>query len=286
MSSENLPVAKGFRLALLQMLVSRHKQENLAHARELVSRAAQNGAQLVSLPECFNCPYGTQYFGEYAETVPGETSTTIAALAAEHRITIIGGSIPERSGDRLFNTSLVFGPDGKLCGKFRKMHLFDIDIPGKITFKESETLSPGEELTDFTTPFCKVGIAICYDLRFPELTRLYADRGCHLLVCPGAFNMTTGPVHWELLQRARAVDNQMFVATVSPARDETASYVAWGHSTVSSPWGDVVAKAGHGEEIVYADIDLNRVEEVRRQIPVRIQRRCELYHSLAAAKPQ
>ncbi|GBM25775.1 Omega-amidase NIT2, partial [Araneus ventricosus] len=116
------------------------------------------------------------------------------------------------------------------------VHLFDIDIPGKITFKESDALAPGKSLTTFTMGKWKIGLGICYDIRFPLMANIYAEKGCNLLVYPGAFNMTTGPAHWELLQRARAVDNQLYVATISPARDETASYHAWGHSTLVSPW--------------------------------------------------
>ncbi|KAF6120636.1 nitrilase family member 2 [Phyllostomus discolor] len=148
----------------------------------------------------------------------------------------IKGSIPEEDSGKLYNTCTVFGPDGALLVKHRKLHLFDIDVPGKITFQESKILSPGDSFSTFETPYCRVGLGICYDLRFSELAQIYAERGCQLLVYPGAFNLTTGPAHWELLQRGRAVDNQVYVATASPARDDKASYVAWGHSTVVNPW--------------------------------------------------
>uniref|UniRef100_A0AC11APJ0 Nitrilase family member 2 n=1 Tax=Ovis aries TaxID=9940 RepID=A0AC11APJ0_SHEEP len=186
-------------------------------------------------------------------------------------------SIPEKDAGKLYNTCAVFGPDGTLLVKHRKLHLFDIDVPGKITFQESETLSPGDSFSTFDTPYCSVGLGICYDIRFSELAQIYAQRGCQLLVYPGAFNLTTGPAHWELLQRGRAVDNQVYVATASPARDEKASYVAWGHSTVVSPWGEVLAKAGTEETIVYADIDLKKLAEIRQQIPIFRQKRSDLY---------
>jgi len=117
--------------------------------------------------------------------------------------------------------------------------LFDIDVPGKITFKESDTLSPGDNLTIIDSPWGKIGVGICYDIRFPELAMLMREKGVGLMVYPGAFNTTTGPLHWELLQRARAVDNQVFVATASPARNPDSSYQAWGHSSLISPWGEV-----------------------------------------------
>ncbi|XP_055267500.1 omega-amidase NIT2 isoform X1 [Moschus berezovskii] len=268
---------KAFRLALIQLQVSPIKSENLARACGLIREASKQGAQIVSLPECFNSPYGTKYFPEYAEKIPGDSTQKLSEVAKECNIYVIGGSIPEEDAGKLYNTCAVFGPDGTLLVKHRKLHLFDIDVPGKITFQESETLSPGDSFSVFDTPYCRVGLGICYDIRFAELAQIYAHRGCQLLVYPGAFNMTTGPAHWELLQRGRAVDNQVYVATASPARDEKASYIAWGHSTVVSPWGEVLAKAGAEETVVYADVDLKKLAEIRQQIPIFSQKRSDLY---------
>ncbi|CAH1242035.1 NIT2 [Branchiostoma lanceolatum] len=269
--------ASKFKIALVQLFVTANKSENLARASKLISQAAGGGANLVALPECFNSPYGTKYFPEYAEKIPGESTNMLAKAAKDNKVFLVGGSIPEEDGGKLYNTSTVFNPEGELIAKFRKVHLFDIDVPGKIRFQESETLSPGSGLVTFDTPYCKVGLAICYDIRFPELAQIYTRRGCKLLLYPGAFNMTTGPAHWELLQRGRALDNQLYVGTISPARDEKASYVAWGHSTLVNPWGEVVAKAGHEEEIVYSDVDLSYVDEVRSSIPTSNQRRADIY---------
>uniref|UniRef100_A0A8C7LKB0 omega-amidase n=1 Tax=Oncorhynchus mykiss TaxID=8022 RepID=A0A8C7LKB0_ONCMY len=267
-----------FRLAVVQLHVTKVKADNLSRARGLIKEAAARGAKLVVLPECFNSPYGTGFFPEYAEKIPGESSQVLSEAAKESQVYLVGGSIPEEDdGGKLYNTCPVFGPDGSLVLKHRKIHLFDIDVPGKIRFQESETLSPGSNLSVFDTPYCRVGVGICYDIRFAELAQLYSKKGCQLLVYPGAFNMTTGPAHWELLQRGRAVDNQVYVATASPARDETASYVAWGHSTVVSPWGEVISKAGSEETVVYADIDLQYLANVRQQIPITAQRRSDLY---------
>uniref|UniRef100_A0A3B3YB80 omega-amidase n=1 Tax=Poecilia mexicana TaxID=48701 RepID=A0A3B3YB80_9TELE len=247
-------VMSKFRLAVVQLQVSSDKANNLSKVRRLVKEAAGQGGKVVLLPECFNSPYGTSFFSKYAEKIPGETTQMLSEVAKENKLHLVGGSIPEEDGGKLYNTCAVFGPEGELILKHRKIHLFDIDVPGKIRFQESETLSPGNSLSTFDTPFCRVGVGICYDMRFAELAQLYNRKGCQLLVYPGAFNMTTGPAHWELLQRARALDNQTYVATASPARDEAASYVAWGHSTVVNPWGEVIAKAGHEESIIYADI--------------------------------
>lgn len=266
-----------FRLAVVQLQVTAVKAENLSRARRLVKEAAGRGGQVVLLPECFNSPYGTAFFSEYSERIPGESTLLLAEIAKENKVYLVGGSIPEEDEGKFYNSCVVFDPEGKMLLKHRKIHLFDISVPGKIHFQESETLSPGNSLSMFDTPFCRIGVGICYDIRFAELAQLYSRKGCQLLVYPGAFNMTTGPAHWELLQRARAVDNQVFVATASPARDQTASYVAWGHSTVVSPWGDVISKAGPEEEVIYADIDLEYLAEIRQQIPITTQRRHDLY---------
>lgn len=183
-----------FRLALVQLSVGSNKVANLTRAVEKVSEASKNGAQVVSLPECFNSPYGTKYFPEYAENVPdGQSCQILSQCAKDNKIFLIGGSIPEVEGNKLFNTSTVWNPEGNLVGKFRKIHLFDIDVPGKITFKESDALNPGNEFLSFETPWTKIGLGICYDIRFADLAQIYARKhNCGLLVYPGAFNMTTG----------------------------------------------------------------------------------------------
>ncbi|RKP09238.1 omega-amidase NIT2 [Thamnocephalis sphaerospora] len=267
-----------FRLALVQLAVSAQKTQNIANARTHVLEAAQKGAQVVCLPECFNSLYGTQYFSEYAESVPGATTQALSDMAKEANVYLVGGSIPERDATgKLFNTCAQLAVH-------RKIHLFDIDIPGKIRFQESEVLSPGNSLTHFDTMYGRIGLGICYDIRFPELAMIAARKGCVAMIYPGAFNMATGPLHWELLQRARAVDNQIYVATCSPARDVNGTYVAWGHSTAVDPSGTVIATTEHKETIVYADLDPEKLNEVRQAIPVTQQRRFNVYPDVAAGK--
>uniref|UniRef100_W5MXF2 omega-amidase n=1 Tax=Lepisosteus oculatus TaxID=7918 RepID=W5MXF2_LEPOC len=267
-----------FRLALVQLRVSTTKTDNLNRACGLIKEAAGQGAKVVTLPECFNSPYGTGYFPQYAEPIPGDSTKMLSEAAKENGVYLIGVSTElQRDPGQLISPCVVSTPPGIFLPFPQQIHLFDIDVPGKIRFQESETLSPGSSFSVFETPFCKIGVGICYDMRFAELAQIYTQKGCHLLVYPGAFNMTTGPAHWELLQRGRAVDNQVYVATASPARDEKAPYIAWGHSSVVSPWGEVVAKAGADETIVYADIDLQYLAEVRQQIPIHAQRRHDLY---------
>ncbi|KAK9464681.1 carbon-nitrogen hydrolase [Lipomyces arxii] len=269
------------KVALLQLAATADKARNLSRVKEHVLKAASNGAKLIVLPECFNSPYAVSAFPDYAEPIPlGETTKFLSELAKETSTYLIGGSIPERGSDgKLFNTSLSFSPLGNLIAKHRKVHLFDIDIPGKIKFKESEVLTGGDKVTVFDIPpYGKVGLAICYDIRFPELASIAARKdGVFAMIYPGAFNTTTGPLHWDLLGRARAVDNQIYVLMCSPARDLSAGYHAYGSSMVVDPNALILAQAKEGEEIVYAELQPGRIEEVRGGIPVTAQRRYDVY---------
>lgn len=273
------------RFAGIQMLAGTDKLANLKSAAEFITQAANSGAKLVSLPECFNCPYGNQYFAEYAEQVPGgQTFKHLQSLALKHKIHLIGGSIPEICNGKLYNTSMVFNPEGALIAKHRKVHLFDIDIPGKFKFTESDTLSPGNSITVFNVNEFKVGLGICYDIRFPEQGQLMREEGAHILIYPGAFNMTTGPVYFELLNRCRAVDNQVYCASIAPATDHSATYVSWGHSVICSPSGVVVDCAGHEEKIIYYDFNLNDLQNIRDGIPTSKQKRNDIYELLNVQK--
>jgi omega-amidase len=274
------------RVALLQFHVTHNKHKNFDTCTQYIEKAARGGAQLLVLPEIWNSPYATAAFGAYAETADGPSTTLLQSAARKHNVWIIGGSIPEVEQEKYYNTCFVVNPQGNIVAKHRKVHLFDIHVPGKITFYESETLSPGNTVTTFDAFGTTFGIGICYDIRFAEYSLLLRQRGCTVLVFPGAFNMTTGPLHWELLQRARANDNQCFVLTASPARStsDTANeiapyphYTAWGHSTAVSPWGEVLATTDENEGIVFADLDLNLVDEVRSSIPILKQLRGDLY---------
>jgi len=274
-------LARTLKIGCIQLKVGANKTENVARALEKIREAVMRGAELITLPECFNSPYGTNFFPQYAESVPdGETSKLLSGISKELGIFLIAGSIPERKDDKLFNTSTIWGPQGNLLATYRKMHLFDIDIPGEITFKESDSLSAGNQLAIVDVKDFKIGIGICYDIRFEELAKLYRKKGCNMLIYPGAFNMKTGPLHWELLARARANDNQCYTALVSPARDASAGYVAWGHSMVVDPWGKVMESAGADEEVFVTELDLAAVEKVRSNIPIFSQRRGDIYDTV------
>lgn len=199
-------------------------------------------------------------------------------MAKEKGVYLVGGSIPEAEGKKFYNTSLTFNPAGELLATHRKVHLFDIDIPGKIKFKESDVLSPGNKITIVDLPeYGKIAIAICYDIRFPELATIASRHGAFALIYPGAFNTTTGPLHWRLQGQARAMDNQVYVAMCSPARDMEASYHAYGHSLVVDPNAEVLVEAKEGEEIVFAELKGEVIEQTRRGIPITTQRRFDVY---------
>lgn len=266
-----------FQLALCQMKVTMDKKQNLAAAESMIREAAAKGARVVALPEMFNCPYSNKFFREYAEEESGETTQFLSSLAKELEIYLVGGSVPELENGLVYNTSYSFDKEGRLIGKHRKIHLFDIDVKGGIRFMESETLTPGENVTILDTEFCKIGVAICYDVRFPELFRKMTLEGVKLVILPGAFNMTTGPAHWDLTMRARALDNQLYFAAVSPARDTGGPYQAYGNSCVADPWGEFCGKTDARESIVFANIDLDFVEDIRNQLPLLKHRRPALY---------
>ncbi|AFV10711.1 omega-amidase Nit [Thermacetogenium phaeum DSM 12270] len=265
------------RVGLIQMLVEESKEKNLSRAEEMVREAAGRGAGLVVLPEMFNCPYSNEFFPPYAEQEGGYTWQRLSRMAGERRVFLVGGSVPERGEDgRIYNTSYIFDDRGRQIGKHRKVHLFDIDVEGQY-FRESEILAPGSRATVFATPYGRMGVMICYDLRFPELARLLVQKGALVLVVPAAFNMTTGPAHWELLFRCRALDNQVFALGVAPARDEKASYVSYANSLIADPWGRVVVRLGEEEGILVEDLDLGEVEKIRAALPLLKHIRRDLY---------
>ncbi|GMM37481.1 putative hydrolase [Saccharomycopsis crataegensis] len=289
MSAIAAPLKKTLNVALIQLSAGFDKAKNLNHFKTHILKAigeSKNKLDLVVLPECFNSPYSVSEFRNYAETIPdGETTQFLSAIAKEHQIFLVGGSIPEldKTNDKIYNTSVTFDPQGKIVGKHRKAHLFDIDIKGGITFKESITLTGGDKATVYDLDgFGKVGLGICYDIRFPELAQIAArsPNDSFAMIYPGAFNTTTGPLHWHLLARARAIDNQIYTIVCSPARDLNSGYHAYGHSLVVDPYGKIIAEAGEGEEIVYAQLDPELITKVRQGIPINYQRRFDIYNNV------
>ena len=266
------------KLALCQMNVVDDKKANLKKASSMIAESAEKNADFIILPEMFNCPYSNEKFIEYGEEEHESlTLNEISRLAKENNVYILAGSIPERESDKLYNTSYLFDKTGQIIAKHRKMHLFDIDVKDRITFKESDVLTAGDEFTIADTEFGKIGIGICYDIRFVELARIMVEKGALVLVYPGAFNQTTGPAHWELLFRSRALDNQAFCIGVAPALNEDASYHSYGHSIVTNPWGEVIAEASEKEELIICEIDLDEIKKVREELPILKNKREDLY---------
>lgn len=265
------------KLALIQTKIKKTPEENLMHAKEMLKKAAEANVDMAVFPEMFACPYNNHAFVQFAMEPNSPFLTEIKHLASQLGIYIVAGSIPEKSKNNIYNTSFVFDPEGKTIAKHRKIHLFDIDIEGGQRFMESDTLTAGDTFTTFSTPWGKIGLMICYDIRFPELARILALEGAKGILVPGAFNMTTGPAHWELSFRARALDNQVFMAGVAPARDTTSSYIAWGHTISTNPWGEVIAQLDEKEGIAFVEWDMDELEKVRQQLPLLKHRRTDLY---------
>ena len=264
------------KIGMAQLNVSADKKKNIAEAKAAIEKLAD--ADIIVLPEIWNGPYDTKCFREYGETEKdGESIKMLSEMAAKLGKIIVGGSISELDGDRVYNTSFAFDGQGKIIAKHRKMHLFDIDVKGGQSFKESLVLSAGENVTVFDTPFCKVGLCICYDYRFPELARLMALKGAQIIIVPAAFNMTTGPAHWEIMFRSRSLDNQVYSVGVAPARDENGGYVSYANSIAVSPWGDVIKRFGEKEQLEITELDLDRVYEIREQLPLLKHRREDVY---------
>ena len=263
--------------AVVQMRSTSDAEASWTQARELVGRAAARGATLVATPE------NTNFLGPHeekvrrAESLEGATCGRFAELARAHGIHLLLGSFNERSPEagRCYNTSVLFGPDGSRLAVYRKIHLFDVDVPPDVVFQESRTVVPGEDTTVVGTPLGRLGLTICYDLRFPELYRRLSGEGAEILTVPSAFTLTTGKDHWEPLLRARAIENQCYV--LAPGQwgrhDDGGLRHSWGHSMIVDPWGHVVALAPEGPGIAMAEIDLEGLLEVRRRLPALGHRR-------------
>ncbi len=265
------------KIAIIQIQTSYDKKANLEKTESLFSTLKNEQVDLVLLPEMFQCAYDLKVFPLAAENIPsGETCLFLSRLAREYGVYLIGGSIPEKDGDQYFNTSTIYAPSGEFISRYRKIHLFDVDFEN-LHFQESAVLTPGDSPLLVDTPWGKIGIMICYDLRFPELSRLYALRGANIIAVPAAFNNITGPMHWEVLFRARAIDNQLFLLGASPAPLPDASYHAYGHSLVVDPLGHILEQLSEQEAILICEISLSAIPHARKRLPLLQHRRCDLY---------
>ena len=265
------------KIAVLQTGVAADKDKNLLSAENSIKAAAEQGADLVMLPEMFCCPYSNAFFGEFSEPAEGKIWTALSETAAENSVAVVAGSMPESAEGRLYNTSFVFERKGRQIARHRKVHLFDVNFQGGQYFKESDTFTAGNEITVFDFEGMRFGLCICFDMRFPELTRLMTLQGAQAILVPAAFNMTTGPMHWETMFRQRAVDDQVYTIGCAPARDENAEYISYGNSIICSPLGEVIRRAGTGVEMLLADLDPESIRSARAQLPLLSGRRTDLY---------
>ena len=257
-------------IAAIQMASATDKKANLATAAKLVAQAAKQEAMLVVLPEFFNYLGRLEDAVTLAETIPGPASEACSQMAAENKVWLVAGSICEKiaGSKKGYNTCLVFNPKGDEVARYRKVHLFNVDMPGELSFHESEWIQPGEEITTVETPFGLLGIATCYDLRFPELFRRLASQGMDLLAIPSAFLETTGQAHWEILVRARAIENQAFTIAANQADPTRPNFATHGHSMLIDAWGKVLGNAKHKREgVLLAEFDRKEQKAIRQRLP-------------------
>ncbi len=266
------------KIAAIQMSTVADKMENVRTVKAYLEKIKDENPDFVILPEMFCCPYQTENFPIYAEKEGGPVWQQLSGYAKQYGIYLIGGSMPEKDAEgNVYNTSYIFDREGKQIGKHRKVHLFDIDVKGGQTFKESDTLTAGDSDTVFDTEFGKIGVMLCFDIRFPELSRMMVNDGAKVIFVPAAFNMTTGPAHWELSFRTRALDNQIYMVGCAPARDVSAGYISWGHSIVTDPWGRVIDMLDEKKGILLAELDMDYEEQVREELPLLKSRRKDMY---------
>lgn len=269
---------KKIKIAAIQMSTVADKMENVRTVKTYLEKIKDENPDFVILPEMFCCPYQTENFPIYAEKEGGPVWQQLSGYAKQYGIYLIGGSMPEKDAEgNVYNTSYIFDREGKQIGKHRKVHLFDIDVKGGQTFKESDTLTAGDSDTVFDTEFGKIGVMLCFDIRFPELSRMMVNDGAKVIFVPAAFNMTTGPAHWELSFRTRALDNQIYMVGCAPARDVSAGYISWGHSIVTDPWGRVIDMLDEKKGILLAELDMDYEEQVREELPLLKSRRKDIY---------
>lgn len=267
-------------VAVIQMNSGRRREENVARALALVDQAADQGAEFALLPEYMTFLGTYSEFAEMSESVPGRTTEQLGAKARQHGIYLHGGSLIEKSGDpnRFYNTSLLFDPGGELIARYRKIHLFDVNIPGQVSDTESKKILPGEDIVVVDLREFRLGMSICFDLRFPEFYRQMAVAGAEVLVVPAAFTRATGRAHWEILLRARAIENHAYVLAAAQYGKDGASTWRYGRSMIIDPWGTIMAAAPEtGEAVLIVEVQREHILRRRQQLPVLEMRRLDIY---------
>jgi predicted amidohydrolase len=272
------------RVACVQMTSRRDKAANIETAERLLAKAASTGADVVVLPEKWNAIGDADVLHAAAEPLDGgESVEAMARWAGRHGVTLVGGSITERRDGRekLSNTSLVFDPEGNLVAGYRKIHLFDVEVGG-VTYFESEVEEPGDQPVVADVEGWRIGLSVCYDVRFPELYRILALEGAELLTVPAHFTTPTGKDHWHVLLRARAIENQAYVAAAAQVGETLPGKPAYGRSLIADPWGTVLVQAPDVETVVTAELDRSRLRDIRAKLPSLANRQPDAYKWPAA----
>jgi predicted amidohydrolase len=264
------------RAAAVQLNSTNDKARNLETAERLVRAAAADGAELVALPEKWSLLAGGEELLAGAEPLDGPTLSAAREWARELGIHLLAGSISEQAGKKAFNTSVLIGPDGADLAVYRKIHMFDVDVDG-VAYRESEHEEPGSEIVTAPLGELIAGLTVCYDLRFPELYRILAVRGARLIAVPSAFTLATGRDHWEVLLRARAIENQVFILAPNQIGEAPPHFSSYGHSAIVDSWGTVLVTAPDEECFVAADLDISAQERVRESLPSLANRRPQSY---------
>jgi predicted amidohydrolase len=267
-------------LAAVQTSSGTDVEANVAAALDLVERAADRGATYIQVPEYVTYYGSARGFAAAAESVPGPTTDRFAELARRRGVAVHVGSLLERAGrsGRYYNTGVLIGRTGEILASYRKAHLFDIEVPGEVVYRESDAIVAGDEVVVADVDGLRLGMSICFDVRFPELYRRLAVGGATVLAVPAAFAAATGRVHWEILVRARAIENHAFVVAAAQVGTTGEGLATWGHSMIVGPWGEVLAESGaDGPDVIVATVDLDEVARRRAQIAVLSLRRPGLY---------
>ncbi|MGE4571692.1 MAG: carbon-nitrogen hydrolase family protein [Candidatus Izemoplasmatales bacterium] len=256
------------KICVIQNKVYESVEENIKNLVALEKKLLETSYDFIVFPEMFTTPYQLKYFKNTSSRDNREVLAYLKALAIRYNTYVVGGSIPEISENKIYNSSFVFDRSGNLMTKYRKIHLFSVTYPNGQSFSENDVLSSGREIITFNTEFGRMGLMICFDIRFPRLAYLLQQQGVKVIFVPAAFNTYTGPMHWYTTFKARAIDNQLFLVGASPARDSFGSYEPYGHSLIVNPLGQVIKDLDEKQGIIDTEINLDDIEKARQSIPI------------------
>jgi len=256
------------KVLVIQNTVFENIDDTLTSITNELESISDNNVDFIVLPEMFFTPYELKYISDYRQTKSSKVITFLGDLAKKHSTYLIGGSLPFDDNGKIFNTTFVFNRQGDIIGRYDKIHLFEIEYPNGKTFSEAKILSPGLKILTFPTEFGPMGVEICFDIRFPQLSEIIENEGAKVIFVPAAFNSYTGPLHWQTTFRARAIDNQLFMIACSPSQNSFGDYEYYGHSLVVDPYGKIINEMDRKSGHIIVDIDLDKIALARKAIPI------------------